>query len=169
MPSRDRHHLVARGIAAGGGGATAPANTALPALPGAAPAEGVAFVATAGTWTGTPPITYARQWQRKLGAGAWANIGGATALAYTPVAGDVGRTLRLGETATNAAGSTGPVYSAASAVVVAAGGADFAISGTSVASLWGAAQVGTLNPSGGPVSPVFTLTAETHGFAILED
>lgn len=64
-----------------------------------APEEGVAFTATAGTYTGTPVLTY--QWYDQNGVA----ISGATSIAYTPVSGDVGKRLRVVEVATNANGS----------------------------------------------------------------
>jgi hypothetical protein len=73
-----------------------------------------------GTWLNGPPtLTY--QWQKCDGAGAsCVDIGGATGVTYTVQAGDIGSTFRSGITGTNVVGSTGPVYSAVSAVAVAA-------------------------------------------------
>ncbi|MEY4554547.1 MAG: hypothetical protein RL197_974 [Actinomycetota bacterium] len=77
---------------------------------------GTAITATAGTWTGTPTITYSRAWYRcdtppsiSVGTGLAATlapidcaaIAGATGLSYTPVLADIGKYLAIAETATN--------------------------------------------------------------------
>lgn len=60
-----------------------------------------------GVWGGFPAPTYARQWRLCNAAGAaCANISGATGTSYTPVVGDIGKTLVLQVTATNSNGST---------------------------------------------------------------
>ena len=80
----------------------APRTTADPAVDGAARA-GATLKATAGTWTGTQPVTFAYQWLRC--EEACTEIPGATDTAYVTAAGDVGATIRVAVTATNAAGS----------------------------------------------------------------
>ena len=97
--------------------AAAPANTVLPAISGGASAtQGVPLTADNGSWNGSP-TTFSYQWQQCDTSGASCNpIGGATAPTYTPLAGDVGKTLRVVVTATNASGST-PASSNATAVV----------------------------------------------------
>ncbi len=95
----------------------APTNTALPTI-GGLTTQGQQLTAGRGSWSGNP-TSYAYQWQDCDGSGAsCSNIAGATASTYTLVAGDVGHTLRVVVTATNAGGST-PATSAASAVVAA--------------------------------------------------
>lgn len=84
--------------------ATPPVNTVAPAISQAV--VGQSSASTSGTWTGTAPITYTYQWQAN-----GANIGGATSAAYTPVPGDLGKTLSCSVTAHNAAGNAGPVAS----------------------------------------------------------
>jgi hypothetical protein len=92
-----------------------PANTTPPAITGSA-VQGQVLSATQGAWTGSP-TGYATQWQRCDGSGAGcAAISGATSSSYTVAAADVGSTLRVQVTATNAGGST-PASSAATAVV----------------------------------------------------
>ncbi|MCU0312873.1 MAG: hypothetical protein MUC84_02275 [Solirubrobacteraceae bacterium] len=99
--------------------AAPPANTALPAIGGTL-RDGQVLSASTGTWTGTPPITYAFQWRRcDSGGGACADLPGESAATYTATAADVNRTLRVVVTATNAAGSAAAT-SAATAQVEAA-------------------------------------------------
>ncbi len=83
----------------------APVNTALPTLWGW-PWEGQTKSATTGTWSGSP-TSYAYQWQdcNTSGEGC-SNISGATSSSYTLTAGDVGHTVRVVVTASNAGGST---------------------------------------------------------------
>lgn len=76
-----------------------PANTVAPAVTGSA-AVGQVLTCTNGTWTGTAPITYTRQWQRGT-----VNIVGATAATYTATVDDASFALRCVVTATNAAGN----------------------------------------------------------------
>jgi hypothetical protein len=109
-----------------------PANTAAPAISGTAK-DTVTLSATTGTWTGSTPRTYARQWQRcDTGGGACADIAGATGATYVLTTADVGATIRVVVTATNMAGTV-PATSAATATVVPAAPtatAPAAISGT---------------------------------------
>jgi hypothetical protein len=94
----------------------APANTDAPAITGD-PTDGETLSASLGAWSGTTPITHARQWQRCDASGDdCADISGATASTYTLTSADVGGTVRVTVTATNVAGST-PATSAASDVV----------------------------------------------------
>jgi len=70
-----------------------------------------------GEWTNSP-TSFSYQWLQcdSLGASCLP-ISGATSQSYVAVAGDVGHTLAVQETATNAGGSGGPVTSGATAVV----------------------------------------------------
>jgi len=85
---------------------TPPVNTARPVVSGTA-AVGSTLSSTTGTWTGTAPIAYQRQWLRctSTATTACSAIAGATAETYAPVAADSGRYLRVRLTATNAKGS----------------------------------------------------------------
>jgi Subtilase family len=85
---------------------TAPANTSRPAVSGSA-TVGATLTSSTGTWTGTAPIAYARQWVRCTTAAttSCSDVAGATADTYTPVIADVGRYLRVRVTATNAKSS----------------------------------------------------------------
>jgi Concanavalin A-like lectin/glucanases superfamily len=83
-----------------------PANTALPAISGVIK-KGHLLRASTGTWTGTPPLHYAYQWQRCNSSGeACSAISGATSSTYVATASDVGSTLRIAITAANAGGAT---------------------------------------------------------------
>ncbi|MDI7923398.1 hypothetical protein [Ferirhizobium litorale] len=93
------------------GGIGSPNNSVLPTITGTAQV-GQTLTSTTGTWTGSP--TYARQWKADGVA-----ISDATAATYVPVIGDIGKTITVTLTATNAAGSA-YVTSAATAAVIAA-------------------------------------------------
>jgi hypothetical protein len=97
--------------------AAPPVNTIAPVVSGTT-TEGETLSCTTGTWTGTPPITYAYQWYRTSGPGS-VPISGATSSTYLLDAADVGEQVRCVVTATNAAASVdatsnsvGPVSSA---------------------------------------------------------
>jgi len=84
--------------------AAVPSNIALPAISGEA-IEGETLSANAGTWTGSP-TSYAYQWQDCNNSGAnCSNISGAKSVNYTLVESDVGSTVRVIVTASNASGS----------------------------------------------------------------
>lgn len=75
------------------------ATTEVMVSPTTVPEEDTAFIATAGTYSGSPTLSY--QWFADGVA-----IAGATSINYIPVAADIGKRLRVIETATNASGST---------------------------------------------------------------
>jgi alpha-tubulin suppressor-like RCC1 family protein len=86
--------------------ASAPANTGLPVVSGEAKDERT-LSASAGSWSGTPTITYAYQWESCNTAGeACSSISGATGASYTVAHEQVGHTLRVKATASNAAGES---------------------------------------------------------------
>jgi hypothetical protein len=98
----------------------APANTVAPTITGT-PQEGQTVTANPGTWTGTAPIAFTYQWHRCNPAGeACAPIPGATSQNYAVTTADVGHTLRVAVTGTNAQGSAS-VASAQTAVVATSG------------------------------------------------
>jgi hypothetical protein len=87
---------------------TGPRNTSPPTVSGS-PVVGGTLSSSAGTWTGTAPITYARRWQRctgSPGAPTCADISGATGTTYSPQLADEARTLRVQVTASNAGGTS---------------------------------------------------------------
>jgi hypothetical protein len=94
-----------------------PANTDLPAISGTAQ-DGQTLQASTGTWTNNPS-SYAYQWLRcdSLGSGC-GPVAGDTAAGYTLGSADVGSTMGVLVTATNAGGSASG-QSAQTAVVAA--------------------------------------------------
>jgi hypothetical protein len=80
-----------------------PVNATLPAITGST-AQSQTLSASTGTWTGTAPITYTYEWRRCDSAGANCTAI-ATGASYTLLAADIGSTMRVAVTATNAAGS----------------------------------------------------------------
>lgn len=91
---------------------TAPVNTVAPAITGTAQV-GQTLTVSNGTWTGTAPITYSRQWQ------SGGNPVGTGATTYVPVAGDVGKVITCVVTATNAVASAPAITTAPTAAVIA--------------------------------------------------
>ncbi len=88
-----------------------------PAISGIAE-EGRTLTETVGTWTNSP-ASIGEQWERCKASGAGCSaIAGATGQTYKLTASDVGSTIRVRETASNAAGVGVPADSAPTAVVV---------------------------------------------------
>jgi len=97
-------------------GVGTPASTSAPTIIGT-PVIGQAVGADVGTWSALPS-SYAYQWSRcDAGGGSCASIGGATAESYTPTNADIGATLELSVTASNASGTSAPTTSVASSTV----------------------------------------------------
>ncbi|HKU56778.1 MAG TPA: hypothetical protein VJP41_07135 [Gaiellaceae bacterium] len=133
-----------------------PVNAAVPTLSGAAQ-EGQTISTSNGSWSGAP-TSYAYAWSRcDAGGGSCTAISGATSATYSAASSDVGHTLRVTVTATNADGS-GQATSAASAVVSSA----TAPTNTTAPAVSGTLEVGsTLTASqgswnGSPTSITFT-------------
>jgi hypothetical protein len=107
---------VETGLTAGGTNVR-PSNTSPPIITGD-PLVGRTLRAEEGGWTGSPPPSYGYQWRRKrpedLGA---RDITGGTNTTYVVTVDDVGHTLSVAVTATNAAGSK-PAYSAETQLVL---------------------------------------------------
>jgi hypothetical protein len=94
-----------------------PVNTSPPTVSGTAQVD-QALTAGPGSWTGTQPIAFAYQWERCDSAGGiCVDIAGATGATYTVTSTDVGSTLRVVVTASNAAGTSAPAASNITAVV----------------------------------------------------
>jgi hypothetical protein len=91
-------------------------NTTAPSIEGTAQ-DGQTLTANHGVWSGFEPISYAYQWQNCDSSGAsCTNISGATSSTYVPGDGDVGSTLRVVVTGSNA-GSSAEATSEATLVV----------------------------------------------------
>ena len=84
---------------------SAPVNATPPTVSGTA-RQGQTLTASSGSWGGTPTISFAYQWQRCNSGGSGCNsISGAHNSTYLLVSADVGHTIRVRVTATNADGS----------------------------------------------------------------
>jgi hypothetical protein len=84
---------------------------------GGAAHDGQTLSADPGSWHGTGTLTYSYQWQQCDANGANCHdTAGATGSTYTPTADDVGGTVRVVVTATNAAGTSAPTVSAPIAI-----------------------------------------------------
>src|SRR5579875_2529239 len=91
-----------------------PANTVLPSISGTA-AQGQTLTANPGTWTNNP-TSYSYQWKSCTPSSVCSNVG-TNSNTYTVAAGDVGNTLEVVVTASNAAGSASATSGPTSAVV----------------------------------------------------
>ena len=123
----------------------APANTAVPTITGAAQ-QGQTLTASDGSWSGSP-TSYAYHWQDCTSSTSCTNVTGATGSTYTLQSSDVGNTIAIVVTATNAGGST-PATSAQTQAVTAS--APTAPQNTGLPTITGTAQQGqTLTASNG--------------------
>ena len=85
--------------------AVAPQNTELPSISGT-PSDGETLSSDVGSWSGSTPMAYARQWRRCDANGDDCSaIAGETGATYTLTAEDVGFSIRVAVTASNAAAS----------------------------------------------------------------
>lgn len=91
-----------------------PTELSAPSISGT-PHQGSPLTESHGTWTGSP-TSYSYQWKRCSGFGCTA-IPGATSQSYTPTADDLGATIAVTETASNAGGPSAPADSALTAVI----------------------------------------------------
>lgn len=134
----------------------APVNAATPVLAGVA-GQGETLTASSGSWTGTTPIVFAYTWERcDSSGGGCITIAGANGQTYGVALADVGHTIRVVATATNAAGSAQATSSATGVV-----GALSAPTAVALPQLSGTASFGqTLTASTGTWSgtPAPTLT-----------
>ena len=81
----------------------APVSTAAPAISGSAQ-QGDTLSASNGSWSNSP-TSYAYQWQDCTSSSSCTNINGATSSTYTLASSDVGKTIDVVVTASNAGGS----------------------------------------------------------------
>ena len=115
-----------------------PTAVAPPTLTGS-PHLGQTLTVVPGTWTGTPPLTFTLQWLRcDATGGACIDVVGATGTTYLLGAAELGQTIRVRETGSNA---TGPVSatSAAAGLVIDPGTAPSPVSPPTIT---GTAEVG---------------------------
>jgi hypothetical protein len=123
----------------------APSNTAEPKISGAATA-GSTLTTTAGTWSGTTPISFAYQWLRCPTSGGkpdgsdCAAISGATTSSYVLGSGDAGKRIRVRVTATNAEGTDAAASNATATIAGAPSGRP---KNTTLPSASGATTVGS--------------------------
>lgn len=114
--------LTASAFAAAGRTAASPVNSSLPTIIGTAQ-QGHTLTASNGSWDGTTPIAFTYQWQRCNSTGSsCSSIGGAKNQNYVASSGDVGRTIRVQVTGTNADG-TSQALSGPTAVIAGPGNA----------------------------------------------
>ena len=86
--------------------ASPPVNSSLPTIAGTAQ-QGHTLTASNGSWGGVTPISFTYQWQRCNSSGSsCGSIGKAKNQNYVASSGDVGRTIRVEVTATNADGKS---------------------------------------------------------------
>jgi hypothetical protein len=112
-------------LAAGSALAAGPLNSTPPMIEGEAFEGRLLRDFPPGSWEGTGTVSVSIQWLRCDGTGDNCQaIEGAIGQNYTVATADDGSTLRVEETASDSGGSTGPVVSAPTAVIQAAGTAD---------------------------------------------
>jgi len=114
--------VVAAMLSAGAQARTSVAsNTGPPIISGSA-VEGATLTTTSGSWSGTPPFTFVYAWLRcDSGGASCAAIAGETGQTYVLASADVGSTIRVQVTATDASGPpASTAESLATAVVTAA-------------------------------------------------
>jgi hypothetical protein len=102
--------------------ASAPVNTSLPTISGTAQA-GKTLTASTGSWSGSTPMTYAYYWRRCDSSGNNCVVVSSTSSqTWALSSSDVGRTMRVGVTATNSAGSGWALSNATGVVQSSSGG-----------------------------------------------
>lgn len=95
---------------------SAPVLSGTIAAPGGLAEVGQTIVASAGSWSGTAPITYAYAWQRCDSTGGACAPIGASGSSYTAAAADAGSTLRVRVSALNSAGSASALSDATAVI-----------------------------------------------------
>jgi subtilisin family serine protease len=97
--------MLALGAGSGSTGSP-PSASAAPAISGTDQA-GQTLTASSGTWSGSTPMTYSYKWQRCDSSGSsCADVSGATSTTYVLSSADVGCTVRIVVTASNAYGTS---------------------------------------------------------------
>jgi glycosyl hydrolase family 26 len=148
--------LPGRGVAGNGKGGpvkAAPTSKAPPTISGSA-VVGQTLTASTGSWSG-PVSSYAYQWLRCDAFGnSCSSVAGATSASYSPLAADVGSTVRVSVAASNRYGSSvatsSPTSAVAAAPIVAppANTTLPAVSGSTVVGQTLSASTGSWNPGG---------------------
>ena len=137
----------------------APVNTVAPAATGTA-RVGETLSSTNGTWTGDAPITYEYRWQVSDDGGTgWADISGATAKTFAVQSAQLGKYLRSRVRATNAAGQSSWIASAALGPVAAALAAPTMVSAPGITGTYEVGQTLSIGPEavyGGNPAPSIT-------------
>jgi hypothetical protein len=143
------HTVTATVQTAGSATEPPPLSVSPPVISGTAQ-QGQTLTEEHGMWE-HGPTGFGYQWERcDISGNNCTAIAGATAQTYALTAADVGSTIRVAETATNAGGSSTPATSAATLVVQAApsgGGGGGAGNSTS-----SSAQIASVLPKGGPMA-----------------
>ena len=122
-----------------------PANSGVPTIGGTARTGSTLSTSSTGTWSGSP-TSYSYQWQRSAtSGGTYSDIASATSNSYVVSDSDVGYFIKLAVVATNGIGSSSPVLSDPTTVVV-----DVAPTNTAPPVITGTARTGeTLTTSRG--------------------
>ena len=122
-----------------------PANSGVPTIGGTARTGSTLSTSSTGTWSGSP-TSYSYQWQRSAtSGGTYSDIASATSNSYVVSDSDVGYFIKLAVVATNGIGSSSPVLSDPTTVVV-----DIAPTNTAPPVITGTARTGeTLTTSRG--------------------
>ena len=146
--------------------AGSPVISALPSASGVAQ-QGQSLTLAHGTWTNSP-TSYSDHWVRCSSSGSsCAAISGATASTYTLTSTDVGSTIRLEETASNATGSSLASPSEATATVISSAPAITSFTPASAATgssvtITGTALNGTTRVRFGSLAAAFTVVSSTQ-------
>jgi hypothetical protein len=120
-----------------------PANSSPPTISGNT-TQGQTLTEMPGSWANSP-TSYSYQWEDCDSSGSSCSaIGGATSQSYTLAASDVGHTIRVQESATNAGGTGGPVASATTAVVAGLSAPPSAPLNSSPPTISGSATIGQM-------------------------
>ncbi|MGH2853298.1 MAG: amidase domain-containing protein, partial [Solirubrobacteraceae bacterium] len=138
--------------------ASTPANTSLPSISGEAK-DLQTLTASHGEWSGSAPLTYAYQWFSCSAEGECSEVPGAIDTTYQAEEGDVGNTLKVQVTATNAAGSSTVTSSATTTVAAVAAPVDLTL--PSITLLGTAAPGAQITTDGGSWQNIATAPLRT--------